>query len=93
MDLDDFVPAGGGSLRTRVVHNGQTVGTFSTPALNLDEHYRQTRLRSALRPGHGLEHEPVDGAERASQHTAQHAAQFNHAETSRMIRSALRPGF
>lgn len=91
MDLDDFVPAGGGSLRTRVVHNGQTVATFSTPALNLDEHFQQAHLRS-LRPGHGLEHEPLNQAERASEKTAQNAAGFDHAETSRMIRSALRPG-
>jgi hypothetical protein len=97
MDLDDFTPAGAGSLRdpygTRpLIHNGQTVATFSTPELNLDARYRQVHLRSALRPGHGFEHEPLDSAEKTSQHTAQNAAAFDHAEASRMIRSALRPG-
>lgn len=33
-------------------------------------------LRDALRPGRGFEHEPVDGAERASQHSAVNAATF-----------------
>jgi hypothetical protein len=38
-------------------------------------------------PGH-LEHEPVDDAERGSQHTVQRAYSF--AETASQIRSALR---
>jgi hypothetical protein len=41
------------------------------------------------RPGHGLEHEPVDQAERNSEHTVQHAAFTN---TASQIRAALRPG-
>lgn len=37
-------------------------------------------LRDALRPGRGFEHEPVDGAERASRRTAQNAATFSRTE-------------
>ncbi len=48
-------------------------------------------LTRRARPGHGLEHEPVDDAERAAQHTAQNAATFDHATTARAIRAALRP--
>jgi hypothetical protein len=81
----------------------EPVATFTMPpALSLDEiwHGRPTtRLTDATRggsqgdpfggyrPGHGLEHEPVDGAERDAQHTAQNAA---HLVAATQIRAALR---
>ena len=41
-------------------------------------------------PGHALEGEPLDDAEKAAQRTVQNV--YDHAATSAMIRSALRPG-
>lgn len=47
MDIQDFVPAGAGSLRAGpVIHHGQQVATFSTPEVNHDEVWQ-----SALRGG------------------------------------------
>jgi len=43
-------------------------------------------VRNALRPGGSIEHQPVDGAERDAQRTAQHIA------AGQQIRSALRGG-
>jgi len=41
-------------------------------------------------PGHGFEHEPLDNAEKSSQHVAQDAATFSHPEAAASIRGALR---
>jgi hypothetical protein len=55
-----------------------------------------------LRPGGSIEHEPVDSAEKASQHTAQTVAQdtqgddqapaysFDHRQVASDVRQALR---
>lgn len=88
--MQDFVPTGGGSLRARrEIHAGRQVATFTTPAtLNPDG----TWERAA---GHGFEHEPLDNAEKAAQHTVRRIAQpgeaFDLRETPRQVRSALRP--
>jgi hypothetical protein len=82
MDLDDLVPAGGGSLRGP----RQPVGTFTTPTLNHDEIWE-----SALRGGeHEQPHLKRPGS-RGDRRKAQ-AEQSPHEETARMIRAALRPG-
>jgi hypothetical protein len=47
--------------------------------------------RRALRPGHSFQHEPLDGAEKASQHVVQNTATLAHAATASAIRAALRP--
>ncbi|WP_300609943.1 hypothetical protein [Trebonia sp.] len=105
MDMDDFTPALGGSLRIPVTaHRGQVVAQFTVPATpHPDELWNaHTRMTDATRdgsqgdplgdyrPGHGLEHEPLDDAEKASQHTAQNA--WSLTETARGIRAALRGG-
>ena len=105
MDLDTLVPAGGGSLSRPVLGpRRQIIGTF-TPAQTPDPGdlweplTRTTGITAGgqqgdpfggYRPGHGLEHEPLDSAEKAGQHTAQSAYSF--AETAGQVRAALRPG-
>ena len=100
MDLDDLTPAGGGSLRRPVLGpHGAPVATFTAPpGLSLDEIWHGGRTTGMTRdgrqgdplgqPGHGLEHEPTDTAEKASQHLVQ---RFDHAQTATTIRAALRP--
>lgn len=84
----------------------EPVATFTTPpALSLDEiwHGRPaTRFTDVIRggsqgnsfgnyrPGHGLEHQPVNKAGRDAQRTAQDAADFIASVAH--IRAALRPG-
>jgi hypothetical protein len=100
MDLDDLTPAGGGSLRRPVAGpHGQVVATFSAPQTpdpaELWEPFTRMndRTRNASqgnpfgRPGHSIEYEPVDRAERNSEHTVQTVA--GHAA---IIRAAIRPG-
>ena len=120
MDLDDLTPMGGGSLRMPVTGpHRQTVASF-TLTRNVDpaEAWQPfTRMNDVTRGGqqgnpygsfgHGLEHEPVDRAERMAMHTAQTATKdkdedgqdgewkpvvFDHAEAATAIRAALRPG-
>jgi hypothetical protein len=82
---DDFTPVGGESLRGRVLHAGQQVATF-TPAEvphpddiwhPLGGELDQSRPQRALAPRQ----------DRKTGH-----AKHPHAETARMVRSALRPG-
>jgi hypothetical protein len=104
MDLDDLTPAGEGSLRRPVlgphrVPVAQFTHTQTTDPAELWQPF--TRTTDATRggiqgaplggPGHGIEHKPLDQAEKQSQHLAQNV--FNHAETASTIRSAPRPGF
>lgn len=103
MDINDFTPANSGSLSAPAAPRPiQSVATFSPPRqLQLDEIWhgqRATALTSdgsqgdpygSARPGHGLEHEPVDTAERESQDTAQG---FDLHGAAGSIRAALRPG-
>jgi hypothetical protein len=102
----DLTPSGA-SLPLPVAVNGQTVGTFTTPAYKHPDDLWQPFTRptsqssdgsqgsplgsagSALRPGHGIEHEPTNDAEKASQRTAQQAA---HIAAGQQVRSALRGG-
>ena len=42
------------------------------------------------RPGHSIEHEPLDQDEQASQHTTRNV--FDQVQTAGQIRAALRPG-
>lgn len=87
MDLDDFTPAGAGSLRSRPVsHAGQKVATFTPPrTLHPDEIWnpRSTEIygHRPWRPGSEAEHRQ-----------AEHADQAPHEQTARMVRSALQPG-
>ena len=98
MDIDELVPAGGGSLRERrVFHAGQQVATFTTPPDHrpneLWKHGTRTTDATrdgsqgeplgSYRPGHGLEHEPEDKPEREA---------FDTVKTAGMVRAALRPG-
>jgi hypothetical protein len=103
VDLSELTPSGGGNLSCPVMGpHGRPVATF-TPAETPDpadlwEPFTRTtdRTRDASqgdpfgRPGHGLEHEPVDRAERDAQKTAQSAAGFQ--QTATQIRAALRGG-
>jgi hypothetical protein len=101
MDLEDLTPAGG-SLRVPVIgHRGQVVAQFTVSATprpdELWEHGKratdatrdgtQGSPMGSYRQGHSLEHEPVDKAERGSQHVVQDVA-----EHAARIRAALRPG-
>jgi len=89
MDLDDLTPMGGGSLRMPVTGpHRQTVAQFTlTRHVDPAEAWRPlTRMNDVTRGGqqanpygsfgHGLEHEPVDRAERLSMHTAKSAVTY-----------------
>lgn len=102
MDLDNLVPAGGGTLSRPVLGpHGAPVATFTpAPDLALDEIWHGGRTTGMTRdgiqgaplgyqPGHGIEHEPLDQDEKQSQHLVQ---RFDHAQTATTIRAALRPG-
>jgi hypothetical protein len=97
MDLDDMTPAGGGFLRRAIRGpHGRPVATFTAPATpdpsDIWEPFTRPTSATAdgtqgdplggYRPGRSIEHEPVDNAEKASEHTARAAAQ---------IRAALGP--
>jgi hypothetical protein len=105
MNLDDLTPDGGGSLRRPVLGpHGRAVATFTahetpdpaslwTPFTRTTEQTRDGQQGSPLggyQPGHGLEHEPLDRAERDSDHLVQNV--YSHAQTARQIRAALRGG-
>lgn len=105
MDLDTLVPAGGGSLSRPVMGPHRVpVATF-TPAqtphpdaiweplsrvTGMTADGQQGDPLGGYRLGHGLEHEPLDTAEKDSEHTVQKA--FSLHDTVGQIRSALRPG-
>lgn len=104
MDLEDLTPDGGSLSRPVTGSHGQVVAQF-TPARipHPDELWRPfTRMNGmtadgqqgepfgSYRPGQGLEHEPVDRAERDSEKTAQNAYHFTQA--AGQIRAALRGG-
>jgi hypothetical protein len=73
------------------IFDGETI--HDAMSANIIHHLAGHLLsRRSPAPGHGFEHEPLDDAEKASQHTVQNAATFDHAVTSAMIRAALRPG-
>lgn len=100
MNISELTPSGGGDLSRPVLGpRRQIVATF-TPTQTTDpaELWQPfTRTTDQARdgrqgdpfgqPGHGLEHEPTDTAEKASQHLVQ----FDHAQTATTIRAALRP--
>jgi hypothetical protein len=100
MDLEDLTPAGA-SFRSalRPAAGAGPVATFSAPQyMHPDAIWSprgselapsQLPLVQPMQFGHGLEHEPLDSAERASQATVQ-ATLADHAAG---IRAALRPGF
>lgn len=101
MDLDTLVPAGGGSLSRPVLGPHRVpVATFTpAPDLALDEIWHGGRTTGMTRdglqgapfgPGHSIEHEPLDTAEKDSEHTMHKA--FSLHDTGGQIRSALRPG-
>jgi len=95
MDLEDLTPAGASLRRAVRGPHGRPVATFTAPVTpdpdqlwepltrTNDRTYGGTQGAPFGRPGHGLEHEPTDNAEKASEHTAQAAAR---------VRAALRPG-
>ncbi len=84
MDLDDLTPAGGGSLRGRVLHAGQQVATFTpTGAPPPDDIWHPL--------GGELDQPRPKRAQPRQERKAGHA-EHPHAETARTIRSALRPG-
>lgn len=104
MDLDTLVPAGGGSLSRPVLGpHRQAVATFTqteTPhpddiweplsrVTGMTADGQQGDPLGGYQPGRSIEHEPVDDAERDSQHTVQRAYSF--AETAGQVRAALRP--
>ena len=103
MDLDTLVPDGGGSLSRPVLGpHGRPVATFTPPPdLALDEIWHGGRTTDLTRdgtqgapfgqPGHALEHEPLNQAEKDSEHTVQKAAR-PHIEAATQVRAALRPG-
>lgn len=91
MNLEDLTPAGGGSLRALVASPAcEPVATFTRPVVqHPDETWnpRGSEIAPPQRPltpapAHGFEHEPVNRAERAAQHTAQNASDFHAAATS-----------
>lgn len=101
IDDPDLTPAGGTLSRPVIGPRRQIVAQF-TPTQTTDPAdlwQPFTRTTDATRdgsqgaplgqPGHGLEHEPTDTAEKASQHLVQ---RFDHAQTATTIRAALRPG-
>jgi len=103
MDLEDLTPAGGGSLSRPVIGpHGRPVATFTAPETpHPDELWTPlTRMQDVTRdgqqgapfgrPGHGLEHEPLDQDERNSEHLVQNVGA--HVQVAGQIRSALRPG-
>jgi hypothetical protein len=83
MDIQDLVPAGGGSLRGRPVPAPrQTVATFTpTRTLHPDEIWSPRSHDIGRRTGRQEHHDRQE-----------HADQAPHEETARMICSALRPG-
>jgi hypothetical protein len=93
MDIQDFVPEGGGSLRGRpVIHNGQQVGTFTdtSPAQHDDELWR-----SATRPDSEDDGDQDDGRQRQARPGRPDTGTsdgFDLQGAARTIRSALRPG-
>ncbi len=87
MDMDEFTPAGSGSLRCGTHRVGrQTVATFTeTRTLHPDEIWgprsREIYGHRPWRPGSQADHrEPT------------HAKQAPHEDASRTVRAALRPG-
>jgi hypothetical protein len=103
IDDGDLTPAGA-SLRTTIRPDASAapVATFTrTRAVHPDELWQPlTRTTETTRdgqqgspfgrPGHGLEHEPLDQDERDSERVTRNA--FDYVKTSSTIRAALRPG-
>jgi hypothetical protein len=89
MDLQHFVPAGGGSLRGRpVIHNGQQVGTFTdTSPAQHDELWRSATRPDTPEDGRETQREATPGRPRTDTGDA-----FDLQGAARMIRAALRPG-
>jgi hypothetical protein len=96
MDIQDFVPTGGGSLR-------DPVGTFAqTRYVHPDSHWAP--LGGETDPGHAVSPAPsispvqVYGATRQQRETRRGRPGtdtgngYSHVATARMVRSALRPG-
>lgn len=93
MDIQDFVPANGGSLRDRRTHTTrEPVATFTAPQpWNLDGLHQHAQVRAALRPGYRGDGPPPPGS-REDERKAAHVAMTPHEEVARTIRSAVRPG-
>ena len=104
IDDPDLTPAGGTLSRPVLGPHRVPVATFTpaqtphpdaiweplTRTTGMTADGQQGDPFGGYRPGHGLEHEPLDSAEKARQRTVQSAYSF--AETADQIRSALRPG-
>jgi hypothetical protein len=104
IDDPDLTPAGASLSRPVLGPHREPVATFTpTRAVHPDELWEPlTRTTGMTRdgqqgdpfggyqPGHALEHEPLDSAEKAGQHTTQNV--FDHVQAAGNIRSALRPG-
>lgn len=101
MDLDDFTPAGGGSLRDQY-GTREPVATFTpTRYTHPDEHW--SPIGGELDPGRMTSPSPSISPVKFGSTTAQHDGEQNRASadvgdgfdlqtTARTIRSALRPG-
>ncbi len=89
MNIDEFAPAGGGSLRARsVVHSGQTVATFTETPLIHDEIWQNSAgLNNEF-------HTARSGASAAQQEEEKPGQSmggaFDFPSAARTIRSALR---
>ena len=98
MNLDDMTPVGGGTLRQPTCPRaGRAVHADPDPA-HPDEIWQplgrvaditrggvQGSPFGGYRPGHGLEHESVDKAERAAQNAS-------HTVAAARVRAPVRPG-
>jgi hypothetical protein len=104
MDISELAPAGADMSRQVIGPHGRAVAQFTahqatdpdsiwTPLSRTNDMTRDAPQGAPLgyQPGHALEHEPVDRAERDSQRTAQNV--FDHVQAAGDIRAALRPGF
>jgi hypothetical protein len=88
MDIDDLVPAGGGSLRRSVLHGGRALATFTQVPLNHDETWQaSTGLNSEFHTARG-----AFDSQQEEEKPGQPGDAFDFRTTARTIRSALRPG-
>ena len=95
MDMNHFVPAGGGLLRRSVLHNGQTIASFTeTRTVHPDTIWHP--LGGEFEQGHGMPHMAASfgqgDATQQEEKPGQTGDTFDLKATGRQIRSALRPG-
>jgi hypothetical protein len=92
MDLDDFTPAGGGSLRQPLIHNGQSVATFTTPTPHQDEIWSASTMPVDDQDGPAQDETRQQRRARPGRPGNDTGDAFHLQGTSKMIRWALRPG-